>query len=339
MSPSATYPSDHHTNGFSNGHSHHASNGQNSTSHQCRRLIPGIYVPTLAFFHPETEDIDIASTEKHAARLANTGIAGIVTHGSNGEAVHLDRDERMAITKTTRRALDSAGQELMPIIVGCGAQSTRETIRLCNDAAISGGDYVLILPPSYYGSLLTSSQILTHFHTVADTSPLPVLVYNYPAVVGGLDLSSDQITALSHHPNIVGVKLTCGNTGKLCRIAAGAKSNFLTTGGSADFILPSLIAGGDGVIAGLANLAPKACVRVMELYRAGKVAQARELALVVARADWVAIKGGFVAVKGALAAFEGYGGEPRAPCVKLDGEGVRSVVEGVKEVMEMERGL
>jgi 4-hydroxy-2-oxoglutarate aldolase len=307
-------------------------------SHQARRLVAGVYVPTVAFFG-DNEDVDIATTEKHAARLANTGIAGIVTHGSNGEAVHLERDERIVITKATRRALDSIGRHDMPIIVGCGAQSTRQTIRLCRDARESGGDYALILPPSYYGSLLNSDSLLSHFRAVADASPVPLLIYNFPAVAGGLDINSDQIIALSKHPNIVGVKLTCGNTGKLCRVASGVKGDFLTTGGSADFILPTLIAGGDGVIAGLANIAPKSCVEIMELYRKGELAQAQKLQSIVARGDWAAIKGGFVAVKSALRLYEGYGGVPRRPCTPPDKAGLGMLIDQFREIMELERSI
>ena len=297
-----------------------------------------MYVPTVAFYE-DNEDVDIATTEDHVARLARTGIAGIVTHGSNGEAAHLDRDERIAITKATRRALDSTRCYDMPIIVGCGAQSTRQTIRLCRDACESGGDYALVLPPSYYGSLLTSDLLLSHFRAVADASPIPLLIYNFPAAVGGLDINSDQIIALSKQPNIVGVKLSCGNTGKLCRVVSGVKGDFLTTGGSADFILPTLIAGGDGVIAGLANLAPKACVKIMELYCNGELAQAQELQAIVARGDWVAIKGGFVAIKSALRMYEGYGGAPRRPCIAPDKVGLGVLYEQFRDIMELERSL
>jgi 4-hydroxy-2-oxoglutarate aldolase len=91
-------------------------------------LNPGIYVPTVAFFDRATDEVDVATTKKHAVRLANAGVTGLVTHGSNGEAVHLDHSERMLINRTTREALDSIGRQDLPLIVGFGAQSTRETI-------------------------------------------------------------------------------------------------------------------------------------------------------------------------------------------------------------------
>jgi 4-hydroxy-2-oxoglutarate aldolase len=305
-----------------------------------RPLVPGVYVPTVAFFDPSTEEVDAATVFKHATHLATSGIAGLVTHGSNGEAVHLTHSERALITSTTRRALDEAGKASMPLIVGCGTQSVKETIELCQEAVSSGGDYALILPPSYYGSLLSRISVLKFFTDVADSSPLPLLIYNYPAAVSGLDLTSDDILKLSQHKNIVGVKLTCGNTGKLARIAASAKPGFLTTGGSADFTLQTCVVGGQGVIAGLANLAPKACVRIMKLFDEGKFAEARKLQAIVARGDWVAIQGGFVGVKAAVGRYCGLrAGGPRRPCVQPGEEELKGMVDSFAELMEVERGL
>jgi dihydrodipicolinate synthase/N-acetylneuraminate lyase len=295
-------------------------------------------VPTVAFF-TENEDVDISTVERHAAYLAKTGLAGIVVQGSNGEAVHLDREERNSITAATRRALDSVGATSLPVIVGTGAPSTRETINLCKDAAASGGDYVLVLPPSYYKSLISNEALLDHFRAVADASPVPVLIYNFPGASSGLDLSSDDIIALAAHPNIIGTKLTCGNTGKLARIAAQTGPSFLTFGGSCDFTLQTLIVGGAGVIAGTANLIPRACVQIQELYNAGRVEEAQKVQAVVARADWHAIKGGFVAVKSALQSYRGYGLQPRRPCVAPSAEGVAALKDAFSEGIELETQL
>lgn len=301
-------------------------------------LLQGVYVPTVAFFKPD-EEIDLAVTEKHAAYLARSGVTGLVAQGSNGEAVHLDREERKAITAATRRAVDAAGYPAMPVIAGTGAASTRETIQLSKDAGASGADAVLVLPPSYYKGLVNTEALHAHFLAVADASPVPVLIYNFPGASSGLDLSSEDILALSKHPNIIGCKLTCGNTGKLARIAAESKPEFLTFGGSADFTLQTLIAGGDGIIGGTANLIPRSCVRLMDLYRSGKIQEAQKLQAVVARADWVAINRGFVAVKSGLQSYHGYGGPPRRPCVVPSDATIATIQEEFREGMETERAL
>ncbi|EJT75720.1 hypothetical protein GGTG_05651 [Gaeumannomyces tritici R3-111a-1] len=331
MSPSAVCES----NG--NGAAHH--NGTDGASDgSARPLTRGIYVPTVAFFNDD-ETVDLDTTRAHATRLAKTGVAGIVVQGSNGEAVHLDRDERKLISRATRDALDAAGRTSAPLIVGCGAQSTREAIQLCRDAAESGGDYVIVLPPAYYGSLMTTAHIVAHFRAVADASPLPVVVYNFPGACAGLDLSSDAVLAMAEHPNVAGVKLTCGNTGKLARIAAGARPGFQTFGGSVDFTLQTLAVGGHGIIGGTANVAPLACVRLMRLWDQGRHDEARALQAVVARGDWVAIQGGFVSVKVALQKYSGYGGPPRRPCALPEGEALAKMEDGFAELVRCEREL
>jgi 4-hydroxy-2-oxoglutarate aldolase len=306
-----------------------------------RNLDRGIYVPTVAFFETDAHQrVDVAATEKHAQMLARAGVTGLVTHGSNGEAVHLNDEERKLITKTTRQGLQRCGHGDMPILVGCGAPSTQHTIKLCVDAAESGGDFALVLPPSYYGSLLTKDAILDYFRAVADASPIPLVIYNFPTVQGGFDMTSDHIIELSKHANIVGVKLTCGNTGKLTRIAAATVSTgFATMGGSADFLLPTLVAGGHGVIAGLGNLCPKAHVKAMRLYEKGDVKGAQRIAVVLARADWVAIKGGFIVVKVGLRKFYGSENGPRLPCVMPGDKAIADMEGGFSEVMELESGL
>ena len=315
--------------------------------HHSRPLRPGVYVPTVTFFNPKNEDLDLPTINKHAVRLAKAGIAGITTQGSNGEAVHLSQQERKQVTKTTRKALDGAGFTAMPIIVGCGAQSTREAIELCHDAMASGGDYALVLPPSYYKAMLGQDSLLDFFHDVADMSPIPVLIYNYPAAVGGIDFTSDTINTLSKHPNIVGCKLTCGNTGKLARIAAATNaatpshpgSGFMCMGGSADFTLQTLIVGGSGVVCGMANIAPKAAVRLVELYAQGKITEAQKLQAVVARGDWAAISGGIIGTKSAMETYFGYGGYGRKPLPRVGKQEAVKYAEGFKELVDLEKSL
>lgn len=311
-----------------------------------RPLRPGVYVPTVAFFK-ENEDLDLVTVGKHAVRLAKAGVAGLATQGSNGEAVHLSHHERKQITWTTRMALDDAGFHALPVIVGCGSQSTRETIELCKEALASGGDYALVLPPSYYKPLHNSDTIVEFFQDVADMSPIPILIYNYPAAVSGIDLSSDTICELAKHPNIIGCKLTCGNTGKLARIAAATNaatptdpgSGFMCMGGSADFTLQTLIVGGSGIICGIGNVAPKACVKVVDLYAAGKMAEVKKLQAIVARGDWAAISSGIVGTKSALETFFGYGGVARRPLPRATTTEGKKFANDFKEIVEFEKSL
>ncbi|XDG05751.1 hypothetical protein ABKA04_005366 [Annulohypoxylon sp. FPYF3050] len=117
--------------------------------HITRPLVPGVYVPTMCFFD-ETEEVDTNAIARHAVRLAEAGVTGLATQGSNGEAVHLTHDERQLVTYTTRKALNESGFSHVPIIVGCGAQSTCEAIEYCREAWKAGGDYTYRLRIVYY---------------------------------------------------------------------------------------------------------------------------------------------------------------------------------------------
>jgi dihydrodipicolinate synthase/N-acetylneuraminate lyase len=180
---------------------------------------------------------------------------------------------------------------------------------------------------------------LQHFRDVADASPIPIVVYNYPGACSGLDLNSDSIRSLSANPSIVGAKLTCGNTGKLARIVAGGTDSFAILGGSADFMLQTLVVGGQGVIAGLANIAPRSCIQIMKLFEVGKLEEARMLQAVVARGDWIAIKGGFVSVKCALQEFYGYGGLPRKPCAAPGKRNLEEMNRSFQELVLLENSF
>ncbi|KAF3134610.1 hypothetical protein EYR41_008272 [Orbilia oligospora] len=318
---------------ISNGHSNysnallHAHTDLDGGAYTHRPLVPGVYVPTVCFFNDITEDLDISTIKKHAVRMAEAGVAGITTQGSNGEAVSLSHRERRLVTTATREALEAAGYHDMPIIVGCGAQSTRETLELCHDALLSGGDYVLVLPPAYYKGLMSNTDLYEYFRDVADESPLPVLIYNFPGAASGLDLDSDFISKLSQHPNIVGCKLTCGNSGKLARIATATNA-----------ATPSDI--GSGFMAmGLANIAPKACVAIVNYYAQGKIKEAKRIQARVAQGDWAAIQGGLVGTKSCLQTFFGYGGYARKPLPRPDSEETIKWERAFQDVVDLERTL
>ncbi|PTD04126.1 putative 4-hydroxy-2-oxoglutarate aldolase, mitochondrial [Fusarium culmorum] len=281
------------------------------------------------------DEVDGPALEKHIVKLLEAGVAGIVVHGSNGECAHLSPSERTTIIRVARDTIiHEASGTRVPLIAGCGAQSTRETTELCEDAGKAGATHALLLRRSSPDDL-----IIQHFYAVADKSPIPILVYNFPGAAAGRDLSSDTILSIAKHPNVVGVKLTCGNTGKLARIVADCPEGFFVGGGSADFILQGHAVGGNGTISGLANLCPRACVRITELADEGNWKEARQLQAKVAKADWMAIKTGFVGVKAALGHFGGYGGEPRRPCVAPSQKELDTIAIGFQEVMDLETTL
>ncbi|KAK4453657.1 L-threo-3-deoxy-hexylosonate aldolase [Podospora aff. communis PSN243] len=331
------------TNGQVNGHNGHT-NGQRTE----RRPLPcGIYAPTMTFFDPDTEDLDIPTIKKHAERLVRDGLVGLVTMGSNGEAVHCTREEKLAVTQATREALDGAGFTETPIIIGATEGSVRVTIDLCKQAKAVGADYALLLPPSYFRALMDEQAIYDYFVAIADESPLGLILYNYPGAVAGIDMDSDLLIKLAQHPNIVGTKFTCGNTGKLTRVALATDaktpfiegSGYMAFGGMCDFTVQTLTSGGSGIIAGGANVMPKTCVKVWNLYVEGKREEAIALQRVLSKGDWFLTKAAIAGTKQAIQSYFGYGGFPRRPLRRLEKGRVSVIEEGVREVMEVEKGL
>lgn len=279
--------------------------------------LSGIYPPLPTFFTLQ-EELDLATYRRHIARLGEHGITGYVVMGTNGEAVHLTGDERAQVIEAARQAARPQAQ----IIAGCGEQSTRATIRNCEQAARSGADVALVIPPFYYKGRMDATALLDHYRTVADSSPLPVVIYNMPASTAGLDLNAATICTLAEHPNIIGVKDSAGNMEKLAQIVAVTAEkrgdSFRVFAGSAGYLLPALAVGAVGAVAALANVFPREVCRVQELFQAGQLEEARRLQAVLAPANTAVTSGYSVpGLKAALELTAGYGGRPRRPLQPL----------------------
>ncbi|KAG4222501.1 hypothetical protein PC116_g29025 [Phytophthora cactorum] len=194
---------------------------------------------------------------------------------------------------------------------------------------------------------MDEEAIVGYFTAVADESPLPIVIYNYPGAVAGIDLDSDVLIKLAEHPNIIGTKFTCGSTGKLTRVALATNaktptsegSGYMAFGGICDFTVQTLVSGGSGIIAGGANVMPKVCVKVWNLYVEGKIDEAIKLQKVLSRGDWFLTKAAIAGTKQAIQSYYGYGGYPRRPLKRLEKVRIESIAEGIREVMEVEKSL
>src|SRR3989440_4850178 len=279
-------------------------------------LADGIYPPLPTFFD-EQDELDLVTLRRHIQRLEKTGIAGYVVMGMNGEAVHLTSEERSRLIEAAR---DVVGENT-PLLAGCGDQSTRATIANCQQAARSGTDIALVLPPFYFKGRMDSRALIEHYHAVADNSPLPVVIYNMPASTGGLDLDAATICTLAEHHNIIGVKDSAGNMVKLAQIYSETPSRFRVFAGSAGYLLPALAVGAAGAVAALANVFPREVCRLQELFIDWKLEEARSLqARLVPANTAVTTTYSVAGLKAALEIRFGYGGPPRAPLQPLSVE-------------------
>ncbi|GAA5878894.1 hypothetical protein JCM16303_007222 [Sporobolomyces ruberrimus] len=305
----------------------------------------GVYAPLTTFYKDNTDqDLDLETYKKHIKFVAGAGV-GIVCLGSMGEAVQLTHEERNQVVAAAREALDSDDKlKKIPLIVGTGASSTKETIQLTKEAAERGADFAMVISPGYFAGAMSKEALKTFFVEVAEASPIPVIMYNYPGVTGGIDMDSDLITDIAaSSPNIAGIKLTCGSVGKLTRLT-NLRDDFAVLGGFVDFLGPSLFASAAGGITGTANVAPKACLRLYTLTKSGlsgntpDLQEAIRLQSIVSFADWALQKVGISGTKYALEQLRGYGGKPRRPMLEYKGDG-KALMASLKEILEVEKNL
>jgi len=147
------------------------------------------------------------------------------------------------------------------------------------------------------------------------------MIYNFPRVTAGIDLDSSIITELATHPNIVGVKLSCGNIGKLHRITTATKlSEFAVFPGRSDVFAQGLLSGSAGGIVALANIAPKVHTRLFKLWTEGNQDEAMKIQAILGHGDWAVSKvGGISGVKAVVNKEFGYGnGRVRGPLAPSD---------------------
>jgi len=159
-----------------------------------------------------------------------------------------------------------------------------------------------------------------HFFAVADTSTIPVIIYNMPQNTG-IDMSAEIIIAISGHPNIIGLKDSGGNMEKMRTIIALSNPDFQVLAGSAGFLLPALQLGAIGGILALANIAPAVCLKIVELFRENKLDEATALQRDIVELNAaVTRQWGVPALKATLDHLGLYGGIARKPLLKVSDE-------------------
>jgi dihydrodipicolinate synthase/N-acetylneuraminate lyase len=182
-------------------------------------LLHGILPPVTTPFYPDGQ-VYYKKIEHNIERYSRTPIAGIVVQGSTGEAILLSDQERRDVLKAVREA--AAPEKVL--VAATGIESAIETLRLTEYAATLGYDVALVRTPHFYKSQMAKPiNMLTFFRTVADRSPLPVLLYNVPAFTG-YDLPAELVAELAQHPNIIGIKESGGDVEKIRKMAELTRS-------------------------------------------------------------------------------------------------------------------
>src|SRR6201988_5054279 len=172
-------------------------------------LLHGIFPPITTPFYPDG-NVYYKKLESNVERYSRTPIAGIVVLGSTGEAIMLSDQERRGVLKSAREP--AAPSKVL--IAGTGVEAAIETLRLTEYAAELGYDVAMVRTPHYYKKQMLPANILAFYRTVADRSPVPVIVYNFPQATG-YDIPAELMIELAEHPNLIGIKESSGDVEKV----------------------------------------------------------------------------------------------------------------------------
>jgi dihydrodipicolinate synthase/N-acetylneuraminate lyase len=180
-------------------------------------LLSGIFPPITTPFYPDG-NVYYKKLEANVERYSRTPVAGIVVLGSTGEAILLSGEEQRQVLKTAR---ESAANHKV-LIAGTGIESAIETLSLTEYAAELGYDVAMVRTPHYYKGQMQPPNMLAFYRTVADRSPLPVIIYNFPQATG-YDMPAELVIELADHPNVIGIKESSGDVEKVRKMVDGTR--------------------------------------------------------------------------------------------------------------------
>jgi 4-hydroxy-tetrahydrodipicolinate synthase len=196
-------------------------------------------------------------------RLIASGVDGLLILGSGGEFCHMAAPLRREVAEFAARQV--AGR--VPLLIGAGAPGTAEVIDYARHAASVGADAVLVVNPYY--ARLSEEALFRHYQTIAAAVPVPVILYNFPALTGQ-DLSVAMVKRLALAcPNIVGIKDTVetpAHTREIVVEVKGARPDFLVFSGYDELLIDNLLVGGDGGIPATVNYAPDICLGIYQAF-------------------------------------------------------------------------
>jgi 4-hydroxy-2-oxoglutarate aldolase len=292
--------------------------------------LRGVLAPIPTPFD-RNQQLDEPRLKSACTRWAASPLNGIVVLGSTGEAVLLNEEESDRAVAVARDAWP-AGR---PFIVGTGRESTAATIHATRRAASLGADAVLVRTPGFYKAQMNADVFVRHYTAVAEGSPVPILLYNFTAVTG-VNLPSVAVSKLSGHPNIVGVKESSGDIAQISEFVRGSRTGFNVLAGSSATFYSALGVGAVGGVLALACVLPDACVRLFELTRAGRHAEASALQMrLLPIAKLVGSMHGIAGLKAALKLVGCDVGDVRSPLARVSDATVAALREALVSFEEV----
>lgn len=198
------------------------------------------------------------------------GSSALVPCGTTGEVATLSHDEHREVIAHAVRV--AAGR--VPVIAGCGSYSTSAALDMIRAAADVGAEAALVVVPYY--NKPSQAGLAAHFETLAEHSPVPIVVYNVPSRTVA-DISVETLGRIAKHPRIVGIKDATGNLARVSAQRLQCGDDFCQLSGNDDMALGFNAMGGVGCISVTANVAPKLCSEFQKATRDGRWDEALKL--------------------------------------------------------------
>jgi 4-hydroxy-tetrahydrodipicolinate synthase len=212
--------------------------------------------------------VDDSAVRRLAARQAEAGIHFVVPCGTTGETPTLDAEERRRVVEIVAETVE--GRAL--VLAGAGGYDTREVVRAVREFEAVGANGILSVAPYY--NKPSQEGLYQHYRAIAESTPLPIVVYNVPGRTG-CNVEPATLARLAELPNIVGVKEASGNMMQMIEIRRVAPPDFLLLSGDDALALPLMAIGGRGLISVVSNEVPVETVQMIEAAERGDFATAR----------------------------------------------------------------
>jgi 1-pyrroline-4-hydroxy-2-carboxylate deaminase len=223
--------------------------------------------PALTTKFTAKDELDLPLFEKNLRFQVQSGVDGIILGGSLGEASVLTVAEKEKLVKFT---VESVGQQV-PVILNIAEGSTREALQLAADAKAWGAKGLMMLPPMRYSS--DHRETVTYFKTVADSTDLPIMIYNNP-VDYKIEVTLDMFEELIECENIQAIKESTRDVSNVTRMINRFGNRLKILCGVDTLAMEELLMGADGWVAGLVCAFPAETVAIFRLIKAGRVEEA-----------------------------------------------------------------
>ena len=226
--------------------------------------------PAVTTKFTENEDLDHAAMEKHFAFQIDSGVHGLLTCGSLGEASTLSFDEKLAVTKTALQVADKR----VPVLVNVSETRTVNACRFVEQAAAMGVQGLMVMPSVLYAA--DAREAKDNLRTIAQAAQLPIMVYNNP-VSYKVDLTPEDFQDLADCEWIVAIKESTDNVRRITDLRNAVGSRYQLFMGVDDLSFEGLAVGADGLLAGLVVAFPKETVTLYNLMKAKRWDEALKL--------------------------------------------------------------